>query len=115
MRRHPVGQVEIYFVDIAPAPAFRRIIAFDDRVARRMIMLCRVAIGGIVATADMAAGPAEPEVDPPAASLETFLATIGARRHGVDIALVRTAVAHHFVPVLARHHCAGAGPGAMHS
>ncbi len=32
VRRHAVGQIEHHFIDIAPAPAFRRIVAFDDRM-----------------------------------------------------------------------------------
>src|SRR4051812_39941988 len=107
MWRHPIRQVEIDFVDIAPAPAFGRIIAFDDRMARRMIMFGRVTVRGIIAAADMAAGPAQPEMHPPAASLETLLAAIGARRHVLNIALVRTGIRHHLVPILGGHYCAG--------
>ena len=53
-----IAEVEHDLVDVTPAPAFRRIIAFDDRMARLVKMLCGVAVRRIVATADMAAGPA---------------------------------------------------------
>jgi hypothetical protein len=56
MRRLAVGQIERDLVNIAPAPAFGRIIALDDRVGGRVIMFGGVLVGRIVAAADMAAG-----------------------------------------------------------
>ena len=42
--RHSVGEIEHYFVHIAPAPALRRIVAFDDRVLAPVKMLRRVLV-----------------------------------------------------------------------
>src|ERR1700730_2894714 len=64
MRGGAIGQVEHHLVDVAPPPAFGRVIAFDDRVARLVKMLGGVAVRRVVATADIAAGPAEPQMQP---------------------------------------------------
>src|SRR5258708_283720 len=39
LRRGAVGQIEPDLLDVAPAPAFRRVIAFDDRMPGRVKML----------------------------------------------------------------------------
>src|SRR5579871_1643835 len=83
VRRLAVRQVEQHLVDIAPAPAFRRIVALDDGMAGGMKMLGRVLVGGIIATADVAAAAAEPQMQPRAAGLQAFLTAQGARRHGL--------------------------------
>ena len=57
-------RVEEHLVDVAPAPAFGRVIALDDRMPGGVEMLGGVACSGIVAAADMAAGPAEPQMHP---------------------------------------------------
>src|SRR3569623_685540 len=82
--RRPVGQIDHRLVDIAPAPALGRIIAFDDRVTGRMEMRGRVAVRRIVAAADMAAAAAQPQMDPGAADLQAFLAAARAGRDLVD-------------------------------
>lgn len=58
MRGGAIAEVEHDLVDVTPAPAFGGVIAFDDRMARLVKMLRGVAVRRIVATADMAAGPA---------------------------------------------------------
>ena len=58
MRGGAIAEVEHDLVEVTPAPAFGRVIAFDDRMARLVKMLGGVAVRRIVATADMAAGPA---------------------------------------------------------
>src|SRR6202035_4048710 len=77
-------QVEQHFIDIAPAPAFRRIVALDDRMAGGVEMFGGVLVGRIVAAPDMAAGAADPQMQPHAAGLEAFLASQRARRDSVD-------------------------------
>ena len=84
MRRHPVRQVEHHFVDEAPAPAFGRIIALDDRMLGRVEMLGRVLARRLIAAADMAAGAADAQVEPGVARFETFFAAKGAGRHLSD-------------------------------
>jgi hypothetical protein len=58
VRGGAIAEVEHDFVDVTPAPAFGRVIAFDDWMTRLVKMLGGVAVRRIVATADMTAGPA---------------------------------------------------------
>src|SRR4051812_26040146 len=55
LRRHVFAEVEKDLVDIAPAPAFGRIVALDDRVSAAVEMRGGVAVRAVVAAADMAA------------------------------------------------------------
>jgi hypothetical protein len=55
MQRRAVRKIEHDFIDETPAPPFRRIIGFDDRVLRRMEMFwsfCSVSIWRLIAAAD---------------------------------------------------------------
>src|SRR5690349_599871 len=88
--RRLIGQVDYLVVDITPAPSLRRIVAFDDRVARRMEMRGGVAMRRIIATADVAAGAAETQVHPGTADLQAFLAPACARRDFLDGCAVGT-------------------------
>ncbi len=83
VRRLAVGEIEHHFVDEAPAPALRRIIALDDRMARGVKMFGRVLVRGIVAASHMPARSAESEMNPDIAALEAFLA---AERAWADVA-----------------------------
>src|SRR5450432_2944975 len=56
MRRHPVRQIEQHFIDIAPAPPLRRIIALDDRMLGGVKMFGRVFVRRVVTAADVTAG-----------------------------------------------------------
>src|SRR6266850_2142816 len=94
VRRFPVRQIEQNFVDIAPAPAFRRIIAFDDRMRRGAEVRGRVLIGGIVTAADVTAAAADPQMQPLAAAFEAFLATKRARRDIADAGDVSATLRH---------------------
>src|SRR3977135_1289220 len=84
MRRLSVRQIEQHFIDITPAPSFRRIIALDDRMFGGVKMPGRVFVGRIVTAADVTAGAADPQMQPHAAALQTFLATERARRDAAD-------------------------------
>src|SRR5580700_4434314 len=81
VRRHAIGKIEHDFVDVTPAPAFRRIVAFDDGMARRMEVFGGVAVRRIIATPDMSAGSAEPQMHPGRTSLQALLAAKRTRRH----------------------------------
>ena len=94
VRGHPVRQVEIDLIDIAPAPTFGRIIAFNDGVRGFVEMLGRMAIRGIVATADMPTGATDAQMNPPGPGLETFLASVGAGRHLGDRMIMRAGIGH---------------------
>src|ERR1700752_209657 len=60
LRRGALAKVQEDLVDVAPSPAFRRIVALDDRMMRRVKVPCGVAVGRLVAAADMSARPAKP-------------------------------------------------------
>ena len=77
-------QIEQHLVDIAPAPAFRRIVALDHGMAGRVEMRGGVFVRGIVAAADVAATAADPQVQPSVAALQAFLTTESARRHRLN-------------------------------
>src|SRR5438132_12147465 len=57
-------------------------------------MFCRVLVGRIVAAADVTAGAADPQMQPYAAALQTFLATERARRDVADAGDVGAALRH---------------------
>lgn len=70
MRRRPVRKIEIHFIDVAPAPPFRRIIAFDDRVLGHVKMLGRVPIWRLVAAANMPTAAADTQRQPRGAQFQ---------------------------------------------
>src|SRR5882757_2258017 len=94
MRRLSVRKIEQDFIDIAPAPAFRRIVALDDWMLGGVEVLGGMLVGGIVAAADVTATAADPQMQPLAAALEAFLATKRARRDIADAGDVSAAFCH---------------------
>jgi len=78
--RRLIRQFHHRLVEIAPAPALRRIIALDNGMSRSMEMRRRMLSDGLVAAPDMAAFPAEPKMDPFLSVLQAFLA---AKRPGL--------------------------------
>src|SRR5689334_17295670 len=54
MRRGAAAKVQTNFIDIAPSPPFRRIVAFDDGMAGLAKMLGGMTVWRAVAAADMA-------------------------------------------------------------
>jgi hypothetical protein len=94
MRRRLVRKIEHDFVDIAPAPALRRIIGFDDWMAGRAKMLRRVPIGRFIAAADMPASPADAQMHPWRARLQAFLTTGRARNNVADCRQVSAQYRH---------------------
>ena len=79
MRRRAAAKVQTNFIDIAPSPPFRRIVAFDDGMAGLAKMLGGVTVWRAVAAADMAARPAEAQMHPRRTKFQTFLASERAR------------------------------------
>jgi hypothetical protein len=59
-----------------------------------MKMSRRVFVGRVVAAADMAAGPTQPQMQPNAAGLEAFLAAERARRDITDAGDMRAVFGH---------------------
>src|SRR5712671_4188435 len=94
MRRLSVRKIEQDFIDITPAPTFRRIVALDDWMLGGVEVLGGMLVGGIVATADVTATAADPQMQPLAAALEAFLATKRARRDIADAGDVSAAFCH---------------------
>ena len=94
MRRCVAAKVKTNFIDIAPSPPFRRIVAFDDGMAGLAKMLGGVTVWRAVAAADMAARPAEAQMHPRRTKFQTFLASERARRYITDGSGVRTFVGH---------------------
>src|SRR4029077_1757520 len=94
MRRGAAAKVQTNLVDIAPSLPFRRIVAFDDRMAGFAKMLVGVTVCRAVAAADVAARPAEAQMHPRRTKFQTFLASERARRHFTDGSGVRTFVGH---------------------
>src|SRR6478672_8601559 len=84
LRRDVLAEIEEDFVDIAPAPALRRVVALDDRMAGGVIMGGCVPVGALVAAADMPATAAQAQVNPPVAGLQAVLAPARAGRHLAD-------------------------------
>ncbi len=89
-----IGEIEHHVFDIAPPPSFGRIIAFNDGMAGRMKMLCRMPAGRLVAASDMPARATNPEMKPSVACLETLLAAKRARRHVANRAQMGTGLRH---------------------
>src|SRR4029079_4170918 len=72
LRRGQARTFEEVFRAIVPEPPLTGLIAGDDRVAGRVLMLCRVLIGGSTAAADMTAFGTSAQMEPPAARRPTF-------------------------------------------
>jgi hypothetical protein len=76
-------------VYVAPDPILVRLEGPDERVLRGMEMPAGVLVLGAVATANVAADEALPEVHPRVTHLEALLAPFGARFDVVDLVQVR--------------------------
>ena len=92
------AKVQTNFIDIAPSPPFRRIVAFDDRMAGLAEMLGSVTVWRAVAAADMAARPAEAQMDPRRTKFQTFLASERARRDVANAIEVTASLDHLSLP-----------------
>src|SRR4051812_14183086 len=84
LRRDLAAQVEHHLVNIAPAPAFGRIISLDNGMPATVEMSGGMLAARLVAAADMAATAADPQVKPFPTQLEAFLAAFAAGRDRLD-------------------------------
>jgi hypothetical protein len=90
LRRGQARTFEEVFRAIVPEPPLTGLIAGDDRVAGRVMMLCRVLIGRSIAAADMTAFGTSAQMEPPAARRPTFHAAGTARLgQGIDAVSLR--------------------------
>src|SRR5207253_959330 len=92
---NPVDPEE-HVVDVAPAPVLARLERADDRMLGLVGVGGRVAVGGVVAAADVTAGEADAEVQPLAADAEAVLAAVHGRRQFAqpDLVEVGAELAH---------------------
>src|ERR1700691_5613531 len=95
MRRGPIAEVKHHLVNVTPSPAFGWVIAFDDRVPRLVEMFRGMAVRRIVATADMAAGPAQAQMQPRRPDFQTLLAAESAGGYIADGVFMMAFVGHH--------------------
>jgi hypothetical protein len=78
-------EVDLDFVNEAPAPVFAGLEGAHDRVLGAVEMLGGVLVLGRVAAADVAALHAQAEVDPGVAHLQALFAALGVRRYFVNV------------------------------
>src|SRR5690606_7689516 len=71
-----VARLQGDLVHEAPGPFLARLEGADDGVCRRLEVLRRVSVRRGVTAADVAAGAAEPQVDPAVAAREALLASL---------------------------------------
>jgi hypothetical protein len=84
MRRRPFRKIEHHFIDVTPAPPFRRIIGLDDRVSGRVKMFCCVPVWRLIAATDMATSAADPQMQPGVTRFQAFLTPRRARNNVAD-------------------------------
>jgi hypothetical protein len=82
------------FVGVAPHPVFARLDGLNDGVFGFVEVFGGVLVLGGVAAADVAAFAAETKMDPSVTHFEAFFAALGVRANVLDVAQMRTALAH---------------------
>src|SRR5216117_641560 len=75
-------QLHRHLIDVAPAPAFPRLVRGDDRMLRGVKVLGGMLVLRFIAAADVSAGAAQAQMHPGIAHLEAFLAAFAARPVG---------------------------------
>jgi hypothetical protein len=81
-------------VYVTPAPIFAGLERLNDGVTTGVVMLGGMLVGGGVAAADVAAGEADPQMDPPATGFETiFTPFLGAGGYFLNLIKV---LANHY-------------------
>jgi hypothetical protein len=98
MRCLSTRKIEHYFLYITPAPPFRWIKGFDDRVPGGVKMFCSVPIWRLIAATDMAAGATDPQMQPRVTRFQAFLAPRRARNHVADCREMFAKYRHVFLP-----------------
>jgi hypothetical protein len=81
-----LGEVDLEFVDEAPAPVFAGFEGAHDGVLGAVEVLGGVLVFGGVAAADVAAFHAQAEMHPGVAHFQALLAAFGVRRYLVNVA-----------------------------
>src|SRR3982751_4124822 len=94
----PLLRLHEHLVHVAPDPVLPRLDRLDQRMALRVEVLRRMAVLRRVAAAHVAAGQAEPEMDPGVAHLQALLAAAGVRFDVVDLIQMGTRDCRHRSP-----------------
>src|SRR5215472_10533631 len=89
-------EVDLDFINIAPAPILARLERADDRMLRLVEVLGGVLVLRGVAAPDVAAGQAQAQVDPGVAHFEAFFTAVGLRFHVVYLIEVSACAGHEF-------------------
>jgi hypothetical protein len=79
VRRERLRHVELDLVEVTPGPALTGLEGRHNRMAGVLEMVCGVAAGRAVATADVAARQTETEMNPALAGSQALLTPEGAR------------------------------------
>ena len=83
--RRLAWKIDFDVVDVAPAPAFRRVVALDDGMTARFKVPTGVSMRRLIAATDMPALAAESQVYPNRPDPQAFLATERARGDDLDL------------------------------
>jgi len=94
----PTRKIEHHFIDVTPAPTFRRIVGLDDRVHGRVKMFCCVPVWRLIAATDMATGAADPQMQPGVTGFQAFLTPRRAWKNVADCWEMFAKYRHVFLP-----------------
>ena len=83
--RRLAWKIDFDVIDVAPAPALRRVVALDNGMTARFKVPTGVSMGRLIAATDMPAVAAEPQVYPRRSDPQAFLATERARGDDLDV------------------------------
>ena len=83
--RRLARKIDFDVIDITPAPALRRVVAFDDGMTAGFKVSTGVTMGRLIAATDMAALAAKSQMHPSRSDPQAFLATQCARGDGLDV------------------------------
>jgi hypothetical protein len=94
LKRGSIRKVRNNFAYVTPTPMLGRIVPLNDRVRGGVKMLGRMPVRRVIATADVTAGPADTQVNPGRADLQTFLAASRTRSDVADRCKMRAGLGH---------------------
>jgi hypothetical protein len=98
-------EVQLYLVDVAPAPTLSWLNRSHNRMLRFMKVLCRMFIRRRIAARRMPALHTHPQMHPPRADLQAILATLRRRLHLMNMVQMSTfhsqyLPSHRFYPLI---------------
>lgn len=84
----PIRGIEDTLIEVTPAPILAWLERLDDRMICCVEVAGGMAIRGLVATPDVTADHAQPEMDPPATDPQAVFAPLSAGRDLLDVRYV---------------------------